>query len=178
MAFSAPFTGPNANQPGRARRRGRSGYVTDSAGNQFGEVTSVEWSVEIAQINVLIAGTWRDEHIPGAETRTGTFTHQDMDDHFKIAVWKYTDARRRGDRTAVPPEFDMTVVIDDPHSPSATRWQLVGCQLYMYSGGYSNEEDLLTRQIPFSFRDDKPLTSFEYVKGGFLTNDFIPGPLG
>lgn len=156
------FSGPTANLPGRARRRGRSGQAYTPSGVFLGEVTGVDWTTEIAQIDVEIAGSWRNEQIPGAETRTGTFRHQDVDDRFKLLVWTYVDARRRGDRSALPPEFDLIVAIDDTHSPAATRWILKGCQLYQYSGGYSMDDDLITREIPFSYRDDAPLDSFIY----------------
>lgn len=159
------FQGPTSALPGRARRRGRSAYVTDSANNMLGEVTAVDWNTEIAQIDVLIPGTWRNEQIPGAETRTGTFSFNDVDDRFKLMVYAYIKARRMGDRTALIPEFTLIVNIDDTHSPSNTRWQLSGCQLYQYSGGYSNDDDLITRQIPFSYRDDFPLEAFAYTNG-------------
>lgn len=138
----------------------------------LGEVTSVDWDVEIEQIEVLIAGTWRNEMIAGAETRRGTFRHQDIDDRFKLEVWKYTDDRKNGVRSAIPPEFDLIIKIDDINGPTgapqATRWLLIGCQLFSYSGGYSNDDDLLTREVPFSFRDDKPLDAYEYGKSGII----------
>lgn len=168
-------TGPTANLSGRARRRGRSGTCWRD-GAMLGEVTAVDWDVEIEQIEVLIAGTWRNEMIPGAETRRGTFRHQDVDDRFKLEVYRYVRDRAAavrgpaGSLTSLPPEFDLIVKIDDLHAPYATRWQLTGCQLYSYSGSYSNDDDILTRELPFSFRDDKALEAFEYTKDGISTN--------
>lgn len=166
--------GPTSNLPGRARRRGRSGTAWRDA-FMLGEVTAVDWDVEIEQIEVLIAGTWRNEMIPGAETRRGTFRHQDIDDRFKLEVWRYVRDRSNavrgpvGSITSLPPEFNLIVKIDDLHAPGATRWELIGCQLYTYSGGYSNDDDILTREVPFSFRDDRPLDAIEYTKDGIIT---------
>ena len=51
------FPGPTANLKGRNRRSGRSGTVW-SEGKMLGEVSSIEWTVEVEQIAVPILGTW------------------------------------------------------------------------------------------------------------------------
>jgi hypothetical protein len=170
-----PLSGPTSNLPGEARRRGRSGQVFDGDGNFLGEVTAVEWNVEIEQIDVLIPGSWRNQQIPGAETRTGTFRHQDIDDRWKMQVYDYIKRRRTGDRGVRNPTFNLIVAIDDQHSPFATRWQLTRCQLFSYSGGYSQEDDLITREIPFSFQDDQPLEAFVYASTPPSGDDLLAG---
>lgn len=165
-----PNVGPTANLPGTARRRGRSGTAWRDS-KMLGEVTAVDWDVELEQIDVLIPGSWRNEQIAGAETRRGTYRHQDVDDRFKLEVWRYIDARRRGDRTATIPNFNLVTKIDDTNAPDYTQWALIGCQLFSYSGGYSNEDDLLNREVPFTFQDDKPLHAFEYAESGIIVTE-------
>lgn len=158
--------GPTANLPGRARRSGRAGTVWENA-RHLGEVIAVEWNVNIQQIAVVIAGTWRNETKPGMEERAGTFRVQDVHDKWALKVWRFVRARRDGDRSAASfPEFSLVTKLDDIGAPDQTRWQLDGCQLFEYSGGHSQEDDLLIREIPFSFRDDKPLHAFEYTDDG------------
>lgn len=160
--------GPTANLPGYVRRSGRAGTTWED-GRQLGEVVSIEWTTEVEQVTVIIAGSYRDERKPGAETRTGTFRFQDIHDKWALRVWRFLDARRRGDRNAAFfPEFDIITKIDDIGAPRVTRWSVEGCQLFQYEGGHSQEDDLLQRDIPFAFRDDRPLEAFEYTDGGVV----------
>lgn len=169
--MAAQNVGPTANLPAHARRQGRAGTVFID-GRMRGEVIALDWDVEAEQIAVLIAGGWRDETVPGAESRRGTFRFQDVDDHFALFVWRFFDARRRGDRSsAFFPEFDIIEKIDHIGSPDVTQWQLSGCQLFSYSKGFSNEDDLLTREVPFSFREDIPLRAFEYADSGIVVTE-------
>lgn len=161
-----PEIGPTANLPGTARRSGRSGK-TFIGGEFQGNVVAVEWTTEIEQIAVPIPGQWRDETKPGGETRRGTFRFQDLDDRFALLVWRFIDARRRGDRSAAAfPEFSIITVLDDVGAPMPSRWQLDGCTLFQLDGGHSQEDDLLVRDTPFSYRSERPLDAFEYTSAG------------
>jgi hypothetical protein len=160
------FPGPTANLPGSARRSGRAGTVWVD-GRMRGEVVSVEWGVEAEQVAVTIPGRWQDEAKPGAEARRGTFRYQDIDDKWRMFVYRFFKARKEGDRsTAFFPEFNLITLIDDIGAPTVTRWLLEGCQLYQYDGGHSQEDDLLIRDVPFTFRNDRPLDAFIYEEGG------------
>lgn len=159
-------TGPTANLPGRARRSGRSGTVWEDA-RHLGEVIAVEWNVNVQQIPVVIAGTWRNEQKPGVEERAGTFRVQDVHDRWALRVWTFIRARRDGDRRASAfPTFNVVTKLDDIGAPDITRWQLDDCTLFEYSGGHAQEDDLLIREIPYSFRDDRPLHAFAYGDSG------------
>lgn len=160
--------GPTANLPGTARRQGRGGQVLRD-GRHLGEVIAVDWDVEAEQVDVLIGGTWRTEQIAGPETRRGTLRMQDVDDRWKYDVWAFFDARRRGEFSAQPAQFNLITKLQG--GPRETKWQLTGCQIYSYSGGYSNEDDLLSRELAFSFREDRPLDSFQYGDGGIIVHD-------
>ena len=164
-----PYTGPTANLPGTARRLGRGG-TSYRDGRMIGEIIAVEWDVEAEQIEVLIAGGWRNERVAGAETRNGTIRMQDIDDRWRLDMWRFFAARKRGE-FAQPPEFDLVTKLASPGAPDETRWQLLGCQTFSYSGGYSNEDDVLTREIPFSFRDDNPLHAYEYGDSGIIITE-------
>lgn len=164
------FPGPTANLKAKNRRSGRSGTVW-SEGKMLGEVSSIEWSVEIEQIAVPLPGKWQDGLKPGAEARRGTMRIDDIDDHWRRYVWAFTEARKRGDRNAAAefPSFNVITQIDDIGAPAKTRWALRECQLFNYSGGFSQQDQYLQRDIPFSFEDDGPLDTFEYAEGGVVT---------
>ncbi len=162
------FPGPTANLRARHRRIGRSGTVWID-GRMRGEVVAVEWGREAEQITVNIPGRWQDEQKPGAENGRGTFRYQDLDDKWRLFVWRFFQARKNGDRSAANfPEFNIVTKLDDIGAPMATRWQLEGCQLFQYDGGHSQEDDLLIRDVPFSFFDDYPLDAFEYGDNGLI----------
>lgn len=165
--MSQQYPGATAQLKARHRRSGRAGTVWMN-GKMLGEVVGVEWDVEIEQIPVAIPGTWTDGTKPGAEARRGTLRMQDVDDRWRRMVWGYIQARRQGNRALAAqfPEFDLVTQIDDIGAAGVTRWSLTGCNLFQYSGGFGQDEQILNRDIPFSFDDDHPLDSFEYTEGG------------
>jgi len=164
------YPGPTANLKARNRRSGRAGTVWID-GRMHGEIASCEWDVEVEQIPVAIPGEWQDQSKPGAEARRGTFRYHDVDDRWRRYVWAWLDARRRGDRerAAEFPQFTIITLIDDIGAPAKTRWAIRGVELFSYSGGFSQDETLLVRDVAFTFTDDEPLDSFEYSDGGVVT---------
>lgn len=162
------YPGPTANLRGSQRRSGRAGTVWID-GRMHGEVVAVEWGVEAEQIAVAIPGRWQDEAKPGAEARRGTFRYQDVDDRWRLFVYRFFQARKEGDRASAEfPEFNIITKIDDIGAPAVTRWLLEGCQLFQYDGGSSQDDDLLVRDVPFTFRDDRPLDAFVYGENGVI----------
>lgn len=161
----AATVGPTSNLPGTTRRQGRGGQAFRDA-QHLGEVIAVDWDVEAEQVDVLIGGTWRTEQIPGAETRRGTMRMQDVDDRWKYEVWSFFEERRQGNFSAQVPVFNLVTKLQG--GAVETLWQLTGCQLFGYSGGYSNEDDLLSRELAFSFQSDRPTKAFAYGAGGIV----------
>lgn len=165
------YPGPTANLPGYVRRSGRSGTVWVD-GRMRGEVTQVDWNVNITQIPVIISGSWREDQKPGGEQRVGTFSIQDIDDHWALMVYNFIVARRNGDRSAAFfPQFSIQTKLDDIGAPRATVWQLDGCTLFTYTGGFDQATDLLQRQIPFSFTDEFPVSAYEYTDSGIAVTN-------
>lgn len=164
------YPGPTANLKARHRRSGRSGTVWVD-GQMRGEIGAIEWDVEIEQVPIPIPGDWQDQIKPGAEARRGTFRYHDVDDKWRRFVWGWLQARKRNDRETAAefPEFTILTQIDDIGAPAKTRWALYACNLYTYSGGSAQEDAYLVRDVPFTFRDDAPIDSFEYVDGGVVT---------
>lgn len=164
------YPGPTANLKGSQRRSGRAGTVWIQ-GKMRGEIQGCTWGVEVEQIPVPIPGKWQDDTKPGAEARRGTFRYSDVDDHWRLYVYRWLLARKQGDRATAAqfPEFTIVTMIDDIGAPAKTRWAIRDCQLFNYDGGFNQEDALLMRDVPFTFRDDEPLDAFEYVPGGVAT---------
>lgn len=164
------YPGPTGNLKAKNRRSGRAGTVW-IAGKMHGEIASVEWDVEVEQIPVSIPGEWQDQMKPGAEARRGTFRYHDVDDRWRLYVYNWLKARKQGDRARAAefPEFGIITQIDDIGAPAKTRWALYGCTLFSYSGGFSQDDALLVRDVPFTFTDDEPIDAFEYTDGGVST---------
>lgn len=165
------YPGPTANLPGTARRSGRSGTVWIN-GKMHGEVVAVEWGFEMEQIAVSIPGTWQDEMKPGAEARRGTFRYHDIDDRWRLFIWRFAEARRNGDRSGAGfPTFDIITKLADIGAPANSVWVLESCSMFQMDGGHSQDDQLLVRDVPFSYRRERPLEAFEYGDNGvILTN--------
>ena len=167
------YPGPTGNLKPRQKRSGRSGTTWEGP-NMLGEVVAIEWNVEVEQIPVQQAGQWQDGSKPGAEARRGTFRIQDVDDRWALRVYRFLKARREGNREVAAqfPTFDLITQIDDVGAPAPTRWAIRGCELYGYAKGYGNDDNLLMRDIAFSFEDDEPLDAYEYTEGGVAIYDY------
>lgn len=164
----AAFPGPTANLKPSQRRSGRAGTVWIN-GRMHGEIVAVEWGREAEQVAVAQPGKWQDGAKPGGEAARGTFRYQDVDDRWRLFVYRFFKARREGDRAAAEfPTFDIITKIDDIGAPMATRWLLEGCQLFQYDGGSSQDDDILIRDVPFTFENDRPLDAFEYGDNGIV----------
>lgn len=164
----AAFPGPTGNLKGYQRRSGRAMTVWIN-GQMRGEVVACEWGRSAEQIAVQIPGKWQDEMKPGGETAAGTFRYQDVDDHWRLFVWDFFRARRNGDRsTSTFPEFDLIQKIDDIGAPMPTRWAIIGCTFFQLDGGASQDDQLLVRDVPFSYREEVPLDAFEYGADGTI----------
>lgn len=162
------FPGPTANLKAINRRSGRAGTVWIK-GRMHGEVVAVEWGEEAEQIPVAIPGRWRDGVKPGAEAGRGTFRYHDIDDRWRLFVWRFFKARRERDRSSASfPLFDIVTKIDDIGAPQASVWVLKDCQFFQYDGGHSQDDALLVRDVPFIFEQADPLDAFEYGDNGII----------
>lgn len=163
--------GATANLPGYRRRSGQAGSVLID-GRMQGEVTSVEWTTTIQQIAVKIVGGYRTETKPGEESRAGTFRIQDVHDHWGLRVWRFLEARSRGDRSAAYfPEFSIVTRLADIGAFDESRWQLDGCQLFQLDGGFNVDNELEVRDMPFTYRREIPVHAYEITDGGIAVTE-------
>lgn len=168
--------------PAQTRRLGRGGraYLAGapgttspdlnlSAGDYLGTVTAVTWTVSSEQISVPIPGQWRTHMIAGAETRSGTMRYQDVDDRWRMVLYNFFSARDQ-DIPKQPPRFDLlTVLTGGPLDASGasvnSEWVLEGCRIYGYDGGFSSTDDVIERELTFTFENERPQNAFQYTTG-------------
>lgn len=161
-----PFPGPTANLKGRHRRSGRSGTVWIGP-NMSGEIASLAWGSTAEDIAVPIPGKWGDDSKPGGETHRGTFRYHDVDDRWRLFVYRWFKARREGDRSsAVFPTFNIVEKIDDIGAADYSQWVLVNCTIFGYDGGHDQGNNILERDVEFRYEEARPLHAFEYTNDG------------
>ncbi|HEX7088732.1 MAG TPA: phage tail tube protein [Longimicrobiales bacterium] len=161
-----PFPGPTANLKAHQRRSGRAGQVWIGP-NMHGEIASLTWGETAENITVPIPGTWRDGSKPGGEAGRGSFRYHDVDDRWRLFVYRWFKARREGDRTsAVFPTFNIVEKIDDIGAADYSQWVLVNCTIFGYDGGHDQGNNILERDVEFQFEEARPLHAFEYTANG------------
>lgn len=122
-----------------------------------GEVTAIDYTIEIERIDVPQVGTrWNTFH-EGNITGEGTLTIYKAYSDFEGAFLPYTslDAtelrRRRDAGQPLRPSVSIKVAIDDPHGEPGREFEtLVGVQFWRYTGGF-NITEIINREWPFSF---------------------------
>lgn len=162
--------GQQINQ-GSYRMSGRFGEAWRD-GVQLFEVTSVVATVQIAQVDVPLAGLNRVGVKDGQETRTGgQFVVQKVDTRWENDVYGflgYSLADRRRLRDAgLPPmrTFSLQLWLDDPEALGAEVWQLDGVRIFNLPLGFNVANDLETRTFDFRWESEHKLSAFEIQAG-------------
>lgn len=131
------------------------------------EAESIEYSAEQSVVDVNIPGSGEVGDKDGSTTRSGTLTVQ----HITPEWWLYhkrtamsgtlserrrlRDLGQRVDRSLV-----MQVWEDDPSALGAIGVQLEGVRFYRLGGGFS-QEDAQTREMPFRYRNEREIRSWQ-----------------
>jgi hypothetical protein len=57
--------------------------------------------------------------------------------------------------------FQLVLQYDDPDALGKEQWQLNGCLLWRLPFGFSITDDLVDREIPFTWETEQPIYAFE-----------------
>lgn len=137
---------------------------------QLMNVTEVSGNVAINQIEVPLVGQTKTGYKAGRETRTGTMTIRMIDMRWEMEIYQFLSqslAARRSARGGVGPNlnnprlFDLKLEIDDPEA-GYSAWQLENCQIWQLPVGFSIGDDLISREFPFTWESETPLSGFVY----------------
>lgn len=148
---------------------GMHGRVLDQTGKLLHEAVQLTADVNIAKITVALAGTDRTGFKPGRQTREGTLTVQKLDTAWEMNIYRWmrlTLDEQRAQRAAGQGEglmrpFTLLIVNDDPGALDYEEWQIDGCLIWQMSIGMNIGEDLMQKQIPITWQQERPLHAFE-----------------
>lgn len=131
------------------------------------DVQAVAGTVEIARVDVPLAGRDRLGYKPGRQHREGTLRISKLDTAWELEVYNFislTLDERRANRNAGKPSlipWSIVLKIDDPDALGAESMQLNGCLLWRMNIGYDITQDLLEREVPFTWENEVFLNAFK-----------------
>lgn len=146
-------------------------------------VVQVTATVEIARIDVPIAGSLKTGHKTGREARDGTIRFQKVDTAWEMEVYlllsqTLDDRRRARDRgNRQNRQFQLLIDVDDPDALGIEKWQLDGCQIFRMNLGFNIGDDLTEQEVPFTWESEKPIYAFRrgVGSGGVATPVWFDG---
>ena len=150
-------------------------------GVQLSDAVEVSGAVEVNRIEVPLVGQTKQGYKAGRETREGTLRIQHIDARWELEIYEFLStslaARRarvgRPRRRSAP--FDLKLEIDDPEAYGYEAWQLENVQIWRMPVGFSITDDILEREFPITWENERPLNAFTvgangtvipYVAGG------------
>jgi hypothetical protein len=138
------------------------------------EAVEVTGAVEINRIEVPLVGQTKQGYKPGRESREGSIRIQKMDTKWELEIFQFLSqglAQRRANRDAGVPSlrpFSLVLEYDDPDALGVERWQLDGCLIWRMPLGFSIGDDIVDREFPLTWEDERPLKAFR--RTGTYTN--------
>lgn len=147
------------------------------------EVVQVTATVDLARIDVALAGQTKMGHKTGRESRDGTIHYQKVDTAWEMQVWTFMSQnldQRRANRDAGNPgmqAFQLLLENDDPDALGIEKWQLDGCQIFRMNLGFNIGDDLTEFDIPLTWESEQPIYAFKRGTGpgGIAVPVWFPG---
>jgi len=148
-------------------------------GRQLSDAVAVEVAVEIQRMDVPIVGKQNLAYKPGRESREGTMTIQKIDTFWELELHSYMSLsldERRARRDAGLPSlrpFQLQLSWDDPEALGRETWQLDGVLLWRLPLGFSITDEIVNREYPISWEQERPLESY-LARGGIDSTTGLP----
>ena len=149
-------------------------------GVQLSEAVEVSGAVEVNRIEVPLVGQTRQGYKRGRETREGTLRIQKIDAKWELEIYAFlsvglaTRRAARGTAQAAMPTFDLKVEMDDPDAYGYEAWQLENCQIWRMPLGFSITDDILEREFPLTWENERPLNAFTYDAKTGTVAQYVP----
>jgi hypothetical protein len=133
------------------------------------EAENIEATAEKTFVDVNLPGTGDVGSKDGPTNRNGTLTVQHITTEWqqfvKRTAFSGTLSERRRARD-LGQRLDRTLVLqiwnDDPSALGAEGWQVEGVDFGRLTMGFS-QDDALTRELPFRFRDETEIRGFQRI---------------
>lgn len=129
-------------------------------GKILADLVEVSGNIEVAKIQVPLVGTTKQGYKAGRESREGSIKIQKIDAAWEIDLLNWLKGRQEGltesgKRTNTDSHvFDLQIVIDDPEAYDYESWQLLGCQIWRVPLGFSITDDIIDRELPFTWESE------------------------
>lgn len=142
---------------------GMHGRAMDLNGNLIHEAIEVQAEVAIDRLTVQMAGTARQGHKPGRETREGTLNVQKLDTAWEMSVWRWLTARETSPAgtAAMMSPFSVIIQHADPGALGYEQWQLDGCLVWSLPLGFNIGDDIRQLSLPLTWERETPLHAYE-----------------
>jgi hypothetical protein len=154
------------------RYGGMFGRVLDLNGNLIHEAVELQAEVQVDRITVPLAGTPRQSHKPGRETREGSLVVQKLDTAWEMSLWRWIDQRGGRGTSALQRPFSLIIEHADPGALGYEQWQIDGCLIWSMPIGMNIGDDIRQSQFPLTWERETPLHAFE--RTGQLTDQGLP----
>jgi hypothetical protein len=141
-------------------------------GVQLSEAVEFTGAVEVGRIEVPLVGQTKTGYKPGRETREGTLRIQKIDTKWEMELYSFlaTNLRqRRANRdrgTGSLRPFSLMLEYDDPDALGIEKWQLDGCLIWRLPLGFSIGDDLVEREFPVTWENERPIYAFRADDSG------------
>lgn len=139
------------------------------------EAVEVSGAVEVNRIEVPLVGQTKTGYKPGREAREGTLNIQKIDTSWELEIYKFLSQslaqrrRLRGTPQATLRTFDIKLVHDDPEAYGKEVWQLENCQIWRMPLGFSITDDIINREFPLTWENERPLSAISVDSDGNVT---------
>lgn len=136
------------------------------------EAVEVTGAVEVNRIEVPLVGQTKQGYKPGRESREGTMRIQKIDSKWELELYRFLStslAQRRANRGQSLRTFDLSLRIDDPEAYDYEEWQLENCQIWRMPLGFSITDDIIDRELPLTWENERPLHAFTVDAAGTPT---------
>jgi hypothetical protein len=142
-------------------------------GRMLTDVVQVTATTQRGRAEIPLVGRQRVGYKPTRLSSEGSIAFQKIDTGWELDVYNAMTldvdalraARDRGDFGTLDGTFDLQLKHDDPHAFGKESWAVKGCMIWQMDIGINTTDDFIQREIPLTFDEAVPLTTFRVVGG-------------
>ncbi len=148
------------------RFTGQYGMAMDSLGNVVSDVVEVTATIELNRIEVPLVGQTKQGYKAGRESREGSLNFQKIDSRWEYSLFSFLSRRQawlKNPTGLAPksPQFSLKIAYRDPDTAGQEEWTLTGCQIWRASLGFNITDDIVNREVPFTWESETPTTAYK-----------------
>lgn len=163
------------------RFSGQYGMALDASGNVISDVVEVSATIELNRIEVPLVGQTKQGYKAGRESREGSLNFQKIDSRWERMLHDFLVKRQdwlnnaEGAQAVKSPQFKLKISYRDPDAAGKETWVLNGCQVWRVPLGFNITDDIVNRELPFTWESETPESTFRIAS---IDTDGNPTPVG